>query len=239
MPAIPAGERIYAIGDIHGRLDLLDDVLARIDADDAGRRPARTSLIFLGDIVDRGADSAGVIDRLMGLAKEKPTTRFLLGNHEEVFLLAASGEDNAVRLFCRIGGRETILSYGISEDEYFVLSFEQLADRIVAAVPSAHLDFVRRFEDLIQIGDYIFVHAGVRPGVALDKQTAKDLRWIREPFLTYRGDLPGIVVHGHTILADVDEQANRIGIDTGAFATGRLTALGLEGTEKWYLQSGV
>lgn len=236
-PVIPPGRRVYAVGDIHGRLDLLDAALAGIVADDAGRAPAETTLIFLGDLVDRGPASAGVIERLRTLASYGGDVRFLLGNHEEVFLLALDGDVQAVRLFCRIGGHETLMSYGVSDDAFEGLDYPEVADRLQALVPPAHRDFLASFEALIEIGDYAFVHAGVRPGIPFAEQTPEDLRWIREPFLDHRGMLEKVVVHGHTISTEVEFRPNRIGIDTGAYRTGRLTALGLEGEDRWIVGS--
>lgn len=237
VPTLPEGQRVYAIGDIHGRADLLDDLLARIAADDATRGPAETSIVFLGDLVDRGPDSAGVLDRLITLADTHPRVRFLLGNHEEIFLGALDGEPKALRLFCRIGGRETVLSYGMAASEYERLDYEELVHRLAHLVPAAHRAFFDRFEDMVVIGDYAFVHAGVRPDTPLDQQRGGDLRWIRDPFLDHRTPLDKMVVHGHTITETIETRAHRIGIDTGAYTTGRLTALGLEGSQNWHLQT--
>jgi len=237
--AVPPDNRLYAIGDIHGRLDLLEQLLAMIDRDDAGRLPMETTLVFLGDLVDRGPNSAGVVECLRLLAHAKPGTRFLSGNHEEVFLRAVNDPGlEALKFFCRIGGRETILSYGISEANYNAMDYEELKATLTARVPQSHVTFLESFEDKIEIGDYLFVHAGIRPGVALDDQRPRDLRWIREPFLDYATQHERMIVHGHTITADIDEHSNRIGIDTGAYASGRLTALGMEGTSRWVLQTG-
>ena len=234
---VPAGRRIYAIGDIHGRIDLLDELLARIEADDAARPPAETTLIFLGDLIDRGPASAAVVERLLTLVERRPETRFLLGNHEEVFIEALTGDEGVVRTFCRIGGRETVLSYGVVAAEYETLDYAAVGERLRALVPAAHRAFLAAFEDLIVIGDYAFVHAGVRPGMPLDQQSTEDLRWIRSPFLSYRGKLDKVVVHGHTISAEVEMLPHRIGIDTGAYASGRLSALGLEAADRWVLQT--
>ena len=234
---IPEGRRIYAVGDIHGRADLLEDLIALIDADAAARGPAETTLIFLGDIVDRGPASAAVIDRLYGLAESGADVRFLLGNHEEIFLGALDGEPKALRLFCRIGGRETVLSYGMDAAEYDRLDYEELVGRLATLVPAEHRAFLKGFEDMIVIGDYVFVHAGVRPDTPLDRQRTSDLRWIRDPFLDHRSRLEKIVVHGHTMTDEVERRDHRIGIDTGAYASGQLTALGLEGSDVWHLQT--
>lgn len=235
--SLPDGLRVYAIGDIHGRLDLLDELLATIDADDSARPAARTMLVFLGDLIDRGPDSAAVLERLTKLSATRPDSRFILGNHEEVFLEAIGGDPQAVRAFCRIGGRETILSYGVTPEEYEQLDYAGVSARIGALVPREHIAFVRGFEDMVVLGDYAFVHAGVRPGVPLDAQRPADLRWIREPFLSFSGRHERTIVHGHTIRPDVEIRTSRIGIDTGAYASGCLTALGLDGAERWFLQT--
>lgn len=231
------GERLYAIGDVHGCGDELERLLAMIEADDAARAPSRTSLVFLGDLIDRGPSSAAVVARLLALSQERPQTRFLKGNHEEVFLRAIDGDVEALRLFCRVGGRETLMSYGLSRDDYDRLDFAELSDLLPTLIPAAHRDFLDGFEDLVVSGDYAFVHAGIRPEVALEDQLPADLRWIRGSFLDYRRPHPKMIVHGHTITEDVDRQSNRIGIDTGAYSSGRLTALGIEGRESWVLQT--
>ena len=233
---LPAGERIYAIGDIHGRRDCLDTLIDRIDADDALRGPANTRLVFLGDLTDRGPDSRGVIERAITLATSGRCV-FLMGNHEEILIRAWEGDARALPLLHRVGGRETILSYGVSASDYDKAGFEELGKLVAERVPAEHIAFLRAFEDSFALGDYLFVHAGIRPGVPLDEQDPADLRWIRREFLDDRSDHGAMVVHGHSITEDVDEQVNRIGIDTGAFASGRLTAIGIEGPARWYLSS--
>jgi serine/threonine protein phosphatase 1 len=235
---VPEGQRVYAIGDIHGRNDLLIELLAKIDADNAERGGADTQLIFLGDLVDRGADSAGVIETAMACRASGGKVRFLMGNHEEVFVQACRKRDpKTARFFIRIGGEATILSYPITRAEYMGLDMEQLCARLETLVPEEHLAFIESFEDQITIGDYAFVHAGIRPDVPLCDQKPSDLRWIREEFVDQRGDLEKVIVYGHTIYEDVEERGSRIGIDTGAYASGTLTAIGLEGGERWYLQT--
>lgn len=236
-PRVPRGERVYAIGDVHGRDDLFRDLLAKIEADNAARGPAKTTLILLGDLVDRGPDSAGVVERARNLGNPFDQVRLLIGNHEECFLAALTGNLKRVRYFVRIGGDATIKSYWRDDAAYSSASFEELAERLPGLVPQSHMDFLERGDDLIQIGDYVFVHAGVRPGVSLDRQKPSDLRWIREEFLDSEEDYGGTIVYGHTISDEVDEAPGRIGIDTGAYLTGRLTAVALEGQERWFLDT--
>lgn len=236
LPAIPEGERVYAIGDIHGRIDLLDPLLEAVRADAASRAPAATTLIFLGDLVDRGADSAAVIERVRTL--DAPfAVRHLMGNHEEMFLNALAGEDKALRMFCRVGGRETVESYGMTAEAYNALGYPELLDEMRRLVPAAHRDFLSGFEDMIVIGDYAFVHAGIRPERPFAEQQAIDLRWIREPFLSHGKPLEKMIVHGHTVTESVEMHPHRIGVDTGAYRTGVLSVLGLEGTERWVIDS--
>jgi serine/threonine protein phosphatase 1 len=236
--SVPDGERIYAIGDIHGRHDLLTELLAKIAADDKDRGPAATRIIFLGDLVDRGPESAQVVDTLLRLKRDHPNTHFLLGNHEEVFLEALKGDEQALKFFIRIGGRETILSYGISPSRYTTLSYSELQDELGDLVPAEHIEFLSGFEDMVIVGDYAFVHAGIRPGKALPEQKAKDLRWIREEFLNFNGSFEKIIVHGHTITERAELLPHRIGLDTGAYASGRLSGMGFEGNQRWLLQTG-
>ena len=235
---VPDGMRVYAIGDIHGRDDLLNNLLEKIATDDLARGPANTQIIFLGDLMDRGPDSAGVIETAMALQQSGKNVRFLMGNHEEIFVSACRNCDTKItRFFLRIGGEATVLSYPITRTEYIGLDMEQLTKRLATLVPESHLEFIETFEDQIVIGDYAFVHAGIRPGVPLLEQKPSDMRWIREEFVGQRGDLEKVIVYGHTIYDDVEERGSRIGIDTGAYNSGKLTALALEGPERWYLQT--
>ena len=233
--SLPRGQRVYAIGDIHGRLDLFEQLIAQIESDDAVREIALTTIILLGDLVDRGPDSAGVLDAAIELSARR-RVRILCGNHEEMFLKSLES-DAIMREFLRCGGRETALSYLRDAEEYNQLSFEEVRQRLLEAVPANHLDFLKRLEDKVIIGDYLFVHAGVRPGIDIEEQTLADLRWIREPFLSSGRASNYCVVHGHTITSEPAEHMGRIGIDTGAYQSGRLTALGLEHDARWFLTS--
>lgn len=237
--SVPDGLRIYAIGDVHGRADLLDLLLDRIMADDATRGSAQQHIIFLGDLIDRGPESAAVVERAMAVSSAIANTRLLLGNHEEVFMKALSGDEKAMRFFCRIGGRETILSYGMSESDYNRYDYPELIEALQRIVPDSHRQFIGSFEDMVVLGDYAFVHAGIRPEVPLAAQQASDLRWIRDPFINFAPQHDRIVVHGHTITEAIDERTNRIGIDTGAYATGRLSAMAFEGAARWPLEAAL
>ncbi len=234
---VPPGLRVYAIGDIHGRDDLFADLLDRIEQDHRSREPARSVVILLGDLVDRGPDSRGVIERAMSLGDRFDSVRWLVGNHEECFLAALKGDVQRVRYFIRIGGDATIRSYWQDDESYGEASYEEVAEKLPLIVPQSHADFLRSGEDMITIGDYVFVHAGVRPGVALDRQSKQDLRWIRDEFLASDDDFGAVIVHGHSISKTVENAGNRIGIDTGAYCYGALTALCLENDRQTVLQS--
>ncbi|MBB3859632.1 serine/threonine protein phosphatase 1 [Novosphingobium hassiacum] len=230
---VPEGQRIYAIGDIHGRLDLFEQLLDKIIADDATRGPSDTWLVLLGDLVDRGPESRGVVERAIELA-QGGKVRILAGNHEEM-LLGSLENTETLRHFLRHGGKETLFSYGLSIEEYSRSTLETLFDRMGELIPERHLAFIRSMENQIVFGDYLFVHAGIRPGVPLDAQIVPDMRWIRREFLDHDAPHSHVVVHGHSISDEPVIRKNRIGIDTGAFASGRLTALGLEGGERWFV----
>jgi serine/threonine protein phosphatase 1 len=234
--ALPTGSRVYAIGDVHGCADCLDELIGKIDADDAERGTAETTLVFLGDLVDRGTDSRTVVERAMMLATQRKC-RFLMGNHEDVFIGAWEGNIASVQLFDRIGGRETLISYGVDPSLYDEADFATLVDLLGVHVPPEHIAFLRRFKDIYQSGDCAFVHAGVRLGTPIAEQDPTEMRWIRERFLTDPRDHGAVVVHGHAIAAEVEDLPNRIGIDTGAYASGQLTALGLEGTDRLLLST--
>jgi len=233
--AVPAGQRIYAVGDIHGRLDLFAALVRAIDEDDAVLPPARTTVILLGDLIDRGPDSAGVVAAAREW-QQRRHVRVIAGNHEEMLLLALERAD-VMRSFLKFGGRETALSYPVDPAAFAAADYAGVQELLRAAIPAADLAFIRGFEDTIRIGDYLFVHAGIVPEVPVDQQRTGDLRWIREPFLSYAGDHGCTVVHGHTITEMPQLRPNRIGLDTGAFCSGRLTALGLEGTDRWLIEA--
>jgi serine/threonine protein phosphatase 1 len=233
----PRGSRAYVVGDIHGRLDLLDQLLAMIH-DELERRPAtRTRLVFVGDLIDRGPKSAQVIERLRTYRHHNVRPLFLLGNHEEVLLRILAGDKSLIESWLKFGGLQCLESYGV--DPSLARSKEpvELVGIIQQAIPAKHAEFLKSFIDSCRFGDYLFVHAGIRPGVELDQQRQTDLRWIREPFLFDDTDHGFVVVHGHTIRTEVEERPNRIGIDTGAYRTGVLTALAIEGSDRWLIDT--
>ena len=234
-PAVPDGERYYVIGDIHGRLDLYDALIDAIEREDSRRSPATTQIVLLGDLVDRGADSAGVLARTREWQRHR-TVRVLAGNHEDMFL-ASFERPEALRHFLKHGGRETILSFGLDKRDFNNLGLDELFDLLPRLVPQSEREYIAAFEDSITAGDYLFVHAGVDPQRPLTDQKRTDLLWIRDRFLSYEGPLDKVVVHGHTIFDGVVDRGNRIGIDTGAFRSGVLTALTLEGTERRIIQA--
>jgi serine/threonine protein phosphatase 1 len=225
------GDLVYAVGDIHGCYDLLERALARIVDDAAAQASDRTPvLVFCGDYVDRGADSDKVLATLCWLrGRSEFDVHLLMGNHERAMLDFIADPD-AGRSWLGFGGDVTLQSYGVeapglSADGHAVTDAR---DRLLEAMPAAHLHLVQSLELMVTIGDYVFCHAGIRPGRALARQTADDLLWIRAPFLTSRRTHEKIVVHGHTWDGpDPALHDNRIGIDTGAYETGVLTCLRL------------
>lgn len=235
QPVLPLGERAYVVGDIHGRLDLFEQLIDAIERDDSLAGTASTTVVLLGDLIDRGPHSAQVVARAREWKTERPL-RILAGNHEEMFL--DSFEDTAIlRHFLKHGGRETLLSYGISEKVYNNATVDELQTMMHSMVPVADRQFIEAFENYVEMGDYLFVHAGIRPEIELSEQERHDMLWIRDAFLRYSDRHSHVVVHGHTIFEEIDERPNRIGIDTGAFRSGRLTALVLEGEERRYIQA--
>jgi serine/threonine protein phosphatase 1 len=232
-PRVPPGQRVYALGDIHGRADLFAALIEAVERDDAARGAGATTIVLLGDLIDRGPDSAAVLALAQAWQRQR-RVRILCGNHEEM-LLESLADLDTLRAFLRFGGRETVLSFGIDADRYDTASYEELQALMRSQIPEAVIAFIRSFEEQLQIGDYLFVHAGIRPGIPSEHQLRSDLLWIREPFLSHGGDLGAMVVHGHTIFEQPDLQDNRIGIDTGAYLTGNLTAIGLQGGERWLI----
>ncbi len=232
----PIGTRVYAVGDIHGRLDLLDAIHRRILADCEQGVPSRQVVVYVGDYVDRGPESLEVIDRLL----EQPLAGFeavhLKGNHEDL-MLEFLEKGTRGEVWMRNGADKTLESYGLEVPLWAQPDLVQMQLELSERLPAAHLRFLHDLRLTHREGDYLFVHAGVRPGVALDQQADEDVIWIRDLFLNSEADFGARVVHGHTIAPDPVFKRNRIGIDTGAYRTNRLSCVVLEGDTVRVLQT--
>jgi serine/threonine protein phosphatase 1 len=231
------GKRCYAIGDVHGRLDLLQELFDLIEQHDAERPDRETVIVLLGDLIDRGPHSSGVIDFVRTYRPVRARVYLVAGNHEELMLRALHGDATAFQLWMTSGGEATARSYGVDISSLEGIGLENMARRLSAAIPASHIAFLRSAADSIRFGDYLLTHAGVRPGVALEDQTVNDLHWIREPFLTSDFDHGFVVVHGHSAQPAIEERANRVGVDTGAHRTGILTAVWIEDEKRGFLQA--
>lgn len=233
-PMLPDGLRVYAVGDVHGRADLLKSLFSRID-EDLKKHPAAQSVqIFLGDYVDRGLDSAGVMDLLI---ERRQTHRVvcLKGNHE-AFLIDFLEDPQLLRLWAKNGGLATLASYGLTPPiNPNPKEAAELCASLRSTIPERHIKFLAGLELAFTCGDFFFVHAGVRPSKPLSCQREEDLLWIRDEFLRHEEPFEKIIVHGHTPVMEPEVRQNRINIDTGAYATGRLTCLRLEGDKIEFL----
>jgi serine/threonine protein phosphatase 1 len=231
-----ARDRLYVVGDIHGRLDLLDRMILAISRDLEFHPVSSCLTVTLGDYLDRGPDARGVLDRLV--SNPFPTDFVALkGNHEELFT-AFLHDSSVADQWRHLGGLDTLHSYGVPVRSLMNgRNYKQAAQVLQSAVPRAHLEFLGSLRLSLTVGKYFLCHAGVRPGVPLDDQSAKDLLWIREPFLESQADFGKVVVHGHTPIEQPEVRPNRINIDTGAFMTGRLTCAALEGESIRFLST--
>lgn len=232
---LPPGHRVYAVGDIHGCRDELDLLLDRI-ADDVAGHDGESHLVFLGDYLDRGPDSAGVVERLASRELPCDQHHFLRGNHEMVILDLLAGNQSVERGWLVYGGVQALESYGVSRSRIFSPS-AKVGRLLSDHLPDHHRHFLESLRPSVQLGDYLFVHAGIRPGVPLEEQDPHDFAWIRKPFLDSDLDHGVVVVHGHTICRDPESRSNRIGVDTGCYSSGVLTAVVLEGAERRFLTS--
>lgn len=240
-PQTPTDTVIYAIGDIHGRLDLIDAIHQRIAADAMRRTARRRQVVYLGDYVSRGPDSRGVVDRVGEWLPEGFERITLKGNHEDLMLRFLEGEIGTGRHWLDYGGLEAMAAYGVdiadrdARDDASVIA---LGDGLARRLPPSHLEFFRALRISHRAGDYLFVHAGVRPGVPLSRQSDRDCLWIRKAFLHSDADHGAVIVHGHCISEQPEIRHNRIGIDTGAYRSGVLTCLVLDGENCSFLQTG-
>ena len=232
-PMLPPGLRIYAVGDVHGRFDLLSEMACLIEADLRASRPERAIEIFLGDYVDRGPQTREVIDWLMDTQPVTDERICLYGNHEDM-MLKALDQPSAMPVWEVNGGDATLASYGVAVPP---VSPAAANDAFVAAFPQRHLQFLSALPRRVEFGSYLFVHAGIDPDRPLDDQDPNDLIWIREKFHRSEADFGRIVVHGHTPVREPEFRPNRINIDTGAVFRGRLTCVVLEGTARRVIEA--
>ena len=230
-PAGSPGKRLYAIGDVHGCLDELTRLIGLIGEDCRAREAKETHIVFLGDLIDRGPDSRGVIDYLRHRPPDFARLHFIRGNHEEMMVRCLSGEASLIPAWLEHGGRSCAISYGVDPALLHESDTDRLEYALLSRIPPEDIRFLSGFADQVRFGDYLLVHAGIRPGVALAEQKGRDLRWIRADFLTSEARHEAMIVHGHTVTESVDCRPNRIGLDTGAYRTGILSALRIEGSE--------
>jgi serine/threonine protein phosphatase 1 len=235
LASVPPGVRVYAVGDVHGRADLLQDVFEKIDWDRAASPAPRCFEIYLGDYIDRGPDTAGVISGLIK-RQRRPDVTCLSGNHEALLLNFLS-RPQVLFEWQYVGAPQTFASYGVSFPRQVssMRDCERLAQQLRTSMPHDHLSFVRFLGLSLSVGDYFFVHAGIRPTVPLNSQTPEDMLWIRAEFLACEAPFQKVVVHGHTPVHHPDVRSNRINIDTAAYLTGNLTCLVLEGELQRFL----
>jgi len=234
--AAPPDMRLYAIGDVHGRDDLLAAMHERVRADLTARPVAAHRLIHMGDYVDRGPQTAEVLDRLSRLVTEDSSVLCLMGNHEELLDNFLTTPIEGATVFLQNGGIETLASYGvIARDDVEGDEAVVLRDTFLAVLPEAHRAFLAALKLSVAFGDYFFCHAGIRPGIPLDRQVRRDLIWIRGTFHRDESDHGKVIVHAHSPVPEPEVRPNRINIDTGAVFSGRLTCLVLEGTTHRFL----
>jgi serine/threonine protein phosphatase 1 len=231
-PRVPDGRRVYAIGDVHGCADLLSDLFMRIDDDLRARPTADSVQVFLGDYIDRGPNSRQVID-LMIARRRQHDVLFLKGNHEDCVLRLLT-DPTVLSEWQNMGGLATLLSYGVMGTRGDG-SPHDVSTTLRRAMPDSHRRFIEGLALSFTSGDFFFVHAGARPGIPLQRQSRWDLLWIRDDFLLHEEDFGMVVVHGHTPIYEPEIRWNRINIDTGAYATGKLTCLVLEGDQMGFL----
>lgn len=236
-PRVADGRRVYAIGDVHGRADLLRRMFHKIDLDRSANPCASVVEVMVGDYIDRGHRSREVIEMMIERTRDHGLCA-LLGNHESM-MIEAIDRPERLPFWVENGGWDTLLSYGVdlSPKRLSLIGAQEANIRILEAIPEDHLTFLRRLPACYVCDDYVFVHAGIRPGVPLRLQAREDMIWIGKEFLTASGDLGGMVVHGHTPVERPEFKSNRINIDTGAYLTGRLTCLVLEGVKQSILQT--
>ena len=236
-PSAPLGKRAYAVGDVHGRLDLLNQLLAQIEGDIDALPPKENHIIFLGDLIDRGPASRQVIERLINYKPLNACCHFIMGNHEEVLVRGLTGDAQLLDGWIEHGGDATAESYGLDAAYLRIQGQTALEHALISAIPKGHIRFLADFIDSVRFGDYLMVHAGVRPGVPIADQKPSEMRWIREEFLDSEENHGCVVIHGHTVEEQITKRENRIGIDTGAYRTGILSAVRLDGPDICFFQT--
>lgn len=227
------GKRCYAIGDVHGCFDQLKSLFDEIEKDIRSRPPKPTFVVMLGDIIDRGPDSRRVIEFLRNYSSDLATLKCLSGNHEAALVEGVRRNRSMLSKWIAHGGLQCAMSYGALPSELIDKSDAEIETVLLQTIPEEHIRFLESFGDTIRFGDYLLVHAGLRPGVPLQQQSREDLHWIREEFLEVEYDHGFIIVHGHSIVPEPAIGLTKISIDTGAYAGGELTALGMEDEELW------
>ena len=233
---LPAGLRAYVIGDIHAQCELLLDLMRLVEEDNVGRDSANLQLIFLGDYVDRGLQSAQLLQILVQ-ASQFGNAVFLRGNHEQLLLDVHAGSIESAMIWPKIGGAATLSSFGVDLSSLDLSDPIDVIEATQRVIPAPIIDWLSSLPFCYRLGDYYFVHAGVRPGIPLESQSERDQLWIRDEFTKSARVHGATIVHGHTVTPQGPAIAdNRIGLDTGAYKTGRLTALGLQGHERWYIE---
>jgi serine/threonine protein phosphatase 1 len=239
VPATAPGERVYAIGDVHGRLDLLHELMILIERDVRSREECATRLVFLGDLIDRGPCARQVLKVARKAQLESDQVIVLLGNHEDLLLESAYGNAAAQQAWLQIGGEATLRSFGLDPEEMASAAADRFADRLFEAIGERMIAWLDTLPLYFESGDYYFCHAGVRPKVALEKQQRKDLLWIRKKFLESDLHHGAVIVHGHSEVEQVAFHHNRINVDSAAHRTGVLTAVGLEATAQWSIEARI
>lgn len=234
IPAVPDGVTVYAVGDVHGRSDLLCDLLDRLRREPRAPGAPPPTLVFVGDYVDRGPDSRGVIDAVLTISPREFTVVPLMGNHDWAMLTFLTHPEMGPD-WVKFGGDQTLASYGVDLPTRGKPNWNRISQALAEQLPPAHAAFLTRLQLSYSVGDYFFCHAGARPNQPLTAQTERDLLWIRDPFLGAVEPFEKVVVHGHTVEPAVYSDHRRIGLDTGAYLTGVLSVVRLQGRTRAFL----
>ncbi|MXO60040.1 serine/threonine protein phosphatase [Altererythrobacter salegens] len=238
LPSTCVGERVYAVGDIHGRLDLFRKLLAQLEEDSQSRKKGTIRIILLGDLVDRGPQSREMLELAKRMElQNRGRLVVLCGNHEDLLLASANGNADAQQIWLANGGDATLASYGLDISQFVQLSPKERGDALKNVVGIDTLDWLKRLPLSYRNGDYFYCHAGVRPGVSLCKQRREDLLWIRQEFLQNTNFHGAMIVHGHSETSEPEIMVNRINIDTRAYSSNELTALGMQGPYRWFVST--